>query len=286
MENGGEGSPCLAVARIGKEWRPATDPSSVIDPFRKSVVGTVPVSTAKDCDDALDAAVAASREVAAMPAYERAAILRKAADNVAARAREIGKVMARESGKALGDCITEVARSADTLRLCAEEAVRIEGEHIPMDASAIGAGKIGLALRFPVGVVAAITPFNGPVNLAAHKLGPAFAAGNAIVLKPSPKAPLCFHLFIEAVLAAGFPDGAVCLSANGLGGQSLGAMVMVSTVLLLSITLLTSALDARMQAAASNLSLSLDVATTQFNDLAGRPQYLVGGHRPLSELVG
>jgi len=209
MENGGEGLPCKAVARIGKEWRPATDSSSVIDPFRKSVVGTVPVSTAKDCDDALDAALAASREVAAMPAYERAAILRKAADNVAAQAREIGKVMARESGKALGDCITEVARSADTLRLCAEEAVRIEGEHIPMDASAIGAGKIGLALRFPVGVVAAITPFNGPVNLAAHKLGPAFAAGNAIVLKPSPKAPLCFHLFIEAVLAAGFPDGAV-----------------------------------------------------------------------------
>jgi acyl-CoA reductase-like NAD-dependent aldehyde dehydrogenase len=78
-----------------------------------------------------------------------------------------------------------------------------------MDASVIGAGKIGLVMRFPVGVVAAITPFNGPVNLAAHKVGPALAAGNAVILKPSPKAPVSAHLFAEAVLAAGVPDGAV-----------------------------------------------------------------------------
>ena len=87
--------------------------------------------------------------------------------------------------------------------------MRIQGEHIPMDASAIGAGKIAMLMRYPVGVVAAITPFNGPVNLAAHKLGPALAAGNSVVLKPSPKAPLCVHKFIEAVMDAGFPAGAI-----------------------------------------------------------------------------
>jgi acyl-CoA reductase-like NAD-dependent aldehyde dehydrogenase len=214
--------PMIARARIGRGWRDAERTSDVIDPYRGELVGRVPLSTSRDCDDALDAAVSASQVVAAIPAYERAAILRRAADNVAARATAIGTIMARESGKAITDCITEVARSADTLRLCAEEAVRIEGEHIPMDASAIGAGKIALALRFPVGVIAAITPFNGPVNLAAHKLGPAFAAGNAIVLKPSPKAPLCFHLFVEAVLDAGMPDGAV----NTLFGDEIGPQLI------------------------------------------------------------
>ena len=117
--------------------------------------------------------------------------------------------MALESGKALRDSLVEAQRSADTLRLCAEEAVRIQGEHVPMDASAIGAGKIAMLMRFPVGVVAGITPFNGPVSLAAHKLGPALAAGNSIVLKPSPKAPLCVHKLVEAFIDAGAPPGAV-----------------------------------------------------------------------------
>ncbi|MBK9609783.1 MAG: aldehyde dehydrogenase family protein [Betaproteobacteria bacterium] len=162
-----------------------------------------------DCDDAPAAAHQAKDVMAAMPGYERAALLRRVADVVTARSDEIGRVMALESGKALRDCVFEAQRSADTLRLCAEEAVRIQGEHIPMDASAIGAGKIAMVMRFPVGVVAAITPFNGPVNLAAHKLGPALAAGNSVVLKPSPKAPLCVHKFVEAFIEAGVPPGAI-----------------------------------------------------------------------------
>jgi len=198
-----------ARALIGGQWRDSEARASVCDPYRGVAVGSAPVSTLQDLDDALEAAVSGSRIMARMPAYERAAMLRRIAAEVTRSAPMIGRVMARETGKALADCVTEVARSADTLLLCAEEAVRIEGEHVPMDASAIGAGKLGLCLRFPVGVVAAITPFNAPVNLAAHKLGPALAAGNAIVIKPSPKAPLSFHLFIEAVVAAGIPDGAV-----------------------------------------------------------------------------
>lgn len=202
-------APITARARIGGTWRDAEDITEIHDPYRGDLVGYMPLSTPRDCDDALDAARAARDMMAAMPGFERASLLRRAADNVALRAQEIGRVMARETGKAIRDCVVEVERSADTLRLCAEEAIRIQGEHIPMDVSATGAGKMAMMMRFPVGVVAAITPFNGPVNLAAHKLGPALAAGNTIVLKPSPKAPLCLHLFIEAVIDAGVPDGAV-----------------------------------------------------------------------------
>jgi acyl-CoA reductase-like NAD-dependent aldehyde dehydrogenase len=211
-----------ARARIGTNWRDSEQMVEVRDPYRGDLVGYMPVSSEQDCNDALEAARAAREVMATMPGYERCALLRRAADNVAARAPEIGRVMARETGKALRDCVVEVERAADILRLSGEEAIRIQGEHIPMDISAIGAGKIAMMLRFPVGVVAAITPFNGPTNLAAHKLGPALAAGNSLVLKPSPKAPLCVHLFVEAVIAAGVPDGAV----NTLFGDTIAPQMV------------------------------------------------------------
>jgi acyl-CoA reductase-like NAD-dependent aldehyde dehydrogenase len=196
-------------ARIGDQWRDGDQFEDVRDPYRGNVVARAPASTAQDLNDALAAAHKARKVMAAMPGYERAALLRRAAEIVTARADDIGRAMALESGKALKDSLFEAQRSADLLLLCAEEAVRIQGEHVPMDASAIGAGKIGMVMRFPVGVVAAITPFNGPVSLAVHKLGPALAAGNSVVLKASPKAPLCVHKLVEAIIEAGPPPGAV-----------------------------------------------------------------------------
>lgn len=196
-------------AHIDGQWRDAEEVQEVRDPYRGNVVAHAPVSTAKDLDEALGAASRAKKVMAAMPGYERAALLRRCADLVTARCDEIARAMTLESGKALRDSRIEVQRSADTFRLCAEEAIRIQGEHVPMDGSAIGAGKIGMLMRFPVGVVAAITPFNGPASLAAHKLGPALAAGNTIVLKSSPKAPLCVHKIVEALIEAGAPRGAV-----------------------------------------------------------------------------
>jgi acyl-CoA reductase-like NAD-dependent aldehyde dehydrogenase len=195
---------------------------AIHDPYRGDVVGYAPVSNDRDCDDALAAAARAKEKMAAMPGYERAALLRRAADLLVARSEQIGYVMSRESGKALRDAITEAQRSADTLRLCAEEAVRITGEHVPMDASAVGAGKIAMVMRFPVGVVAGITPFNGPVNLAAHKVGAALAAGNSIVLKPSPKAPLCVSLFAQTFIDAGAPAGSI----NTLYGDSVASQLV------------------------------------------------------------
>ena len=208
-----------AATRVGGALREDGTNVDVRDPYRGDVVGQMSMSTSRDLDDALSSAVSASEDMASMPGYERAALLRRAADSTEAAAQEIGRVMARETGKALNDCVVEVARAADTLRLSAEEAVRISGEHVPMDASAIGAGKLGITTRFPVGVVAAITPFNGPVNLAAHKVGPALAAGNSVVLKPSPKAPLAVHLFAGMFEAAGTPAGAL----NVLYGDEVSA---------------------------------------------------------------
>jgi len=202
-------SPTLVRARIGAGWIDNDQLDEVRDPYRGEVVGLAPRSTQAHLDAALDAAVHARARVAAMPPYERAALLRRIADRLADKSEAIAVAMTRETGKALADSRVEASRAPDTLRLCAEEAVRIQGEHVPMDFNALGAGKLAVQLRKPVGVVAAITPFNAPVNLAIHKIGPALAAGNPIVIKPSPKAPIAFHLMIEAIVEAGTPAGFV-----------------------------------------------------------------------------
>lgn len=208
--------------RIGDSWVDAERHQEIRDPYRNDCIARAPVSTAQDCEDALACAHAAKSEMAAMPGHERARLLHAAADNVSQRAYEIAEAMTRETGKALRDSRVETQRAAELLHLCAEEAVRIQGEHIPMDATANGAGKMAWLMRFPVGAVAAITPFNGPISLTAHKLGPALAAGNSLVLKPSPKAPLCVHKLVEAVIDAGVPAGAV----NTLYGDDIGPQMV------------------------------------------------------------
>lgn len=213
-----EPKPSTIRARIGSAWRDAETFEEDVDPYRGSVVAYAPISSSRDCEDAIAAAVKAKSTMAAMPGYERAALLRRAADAVSARADEIGRSMALESGKALADAVAEARRSAEILRLYAEEAIRVKGEHVSLDGSAMGFGKIAMLLRFPVGVIAGITPFNAPVSSAAHKLGPALAAGNSFILKPSPRAPLCVHKFVEAVIDSGVPHGAV----NTLFGDAIG----------------------------------------------------------------
>jgi acyl-CoA reductase-like NAD-dependent aldehyde dehydrogenase len=117
----------------------------------------------------------------------------------------------RETGKTIRDTREEVRRASDTIGLCAEEAIRITGEQVPMDGSPNGAGKLAMLLRFPVGVVAGIVPFNAPFNLTCHKLGPALAAGNAVVIKAPPEAPSCVQLAVELFLEAGMPPAALSL---------------------------------------------------------------------------
>ncbi len=207
---------------IGGEAVPGTDRFESRDPYRGELVCTAPTAGVEDVDAAVIAARKAAPDVAAMPAYERAAILRKTAELVVANAAAIGEIMARETGKALGDAEGEVKRSMDTLTLSAEEAIRIEGSHVPLDGSAMGHGKMAFLMRFPVGVVGAITPFNAPFNLACHKLGPAFAAGNAAIIKPPQQCPLVVQRLVELFYEAGLPRNFIQVIHGGAAtGQAL-----------------------------------------------------------------
>jgi acyl-CoA reductase-like NAD-dependent aldehyde dehydrogenase len=214
----GDAAPTEIPMLIGGAWRAASEPYEVRDPYRGTVVAHAPRSSTGDLDDALDAAVAAKAKAAATPAYERAALLRRAATLLVERADRIAEIMTRETGKAIKDAKAEIVRSQDTLTLSAEEAVRIEGEHVPLDATAMGAGKICFMLRFPVGVVAGITPFNAPANLACHKIAPAIAAGNTLVLKAPPQSPGVLHELARIFVDAGTPAGVL----NVLYGDSVG----------------------------------------------------------------
>ena len=159
---------------IGGEWRAGSPGAAVIDPYRGEIVAHAPESSLQDLDDALAAAVAAKAEVAAMPGYQRAALLRKVGALLVERADAIAEVMTRETGKAIKDARAEVTRSQDTILLSAEEAIRIEGEQVPLDGTAMGAGKLAFLLRFPVGVVAGHhARSTRPFNLACHKIAPA-----------------------------------------------------------------------------------------------------------------
>ena len=211
-------SPTEIPMLIAGQWRAATETYDVRDPYRGEVIEIAPHSTLADLDEALTAAVAAKDKAAATPAYERAALLRRAGTLLVERADAIADTMARETGKAIKDAKAEIVRSQDTLSLSAEEAVRIEGEHVPLDASAMGAGKLCFLLRFPVGVVAGITPFNAPVNLACHKIAPAIAAGNTLVLKAPPQSPGVIHALAEIFVDAGTPPGVL----NVLYGDRVG----------------------------------------------------------------
>ncbi len=181
----------------------------VLDKFTGEVIDRVPVAD----EGAVDRAVGRARQAfagwSATPAHRRAAILIETARQLAARRGEIAELIARESGKAWKHADNEVARSIETFTFSGEEARRIHGETVPMDASAFGEGRVGFYLRAPLGVVAAISPFNFPLNLVAHKVGPALAAGNTVVLKPAEETPLTAVRMAECLRAAGLPDGAL-----------------------------------------------------------------------------
>ena len=215
--------PLAARALAGETWREANRTVEIRDPYRDEVVGTAPVSSLGDLDAALAAAVQARTKIAGMPGYDRAALLRRAAALIERDVSGLAELLTRETGKAIKDSDAEIRRSLETVLLAAEEAIRIEGRHVPLEGSAMGAGKIAMLLRFPVGVVAAITPFNAPFNLAAHKIAPAIAAGNSIVLKPPPQAPLIVHRLIELMVEAGTPPGALNVVH---GGADLGAALV------------------------------------------------------------
>jgi acyl-CoA reductase-like NAD-dependent aldehyde dehydrogenase len=179
----------------------------VTDKYTGEVIGRVPLADRDKVNQAIASARQAFPAWSRTPAHRRSAILSRAADLLEARKDEIATTIAREAGKAWKHAAAETARGIETFRFSADEAKRIHGETVPMDASAAGEGRWGFWFRVPVGVVAAITPFNFPLNLVAHKVGPALAAGNAVVLKPASTTPMTALLLCEVLREAGLPEG-------------------------------------------------------------------------------
>ena len=179
---------------------------AVIDKFRLQPGAHVAAADREQVAHAIDIAHAAFRAGAPGP-YERGAILERAAGLVAARLDDFVRTMQMEAGFTASDAIGEVRRCIETLRLSAEEARRMAGEVVPLAGAPQQAGRLGFTLRVPLGVVVAITPFNSPLNTVTHKIAPAFAAGNAVILKPSSNTPLTACKLAEVLLEAGLPKG-------------------------------------------------------------------------------
>ncbi|HVM60950.1 MAG TPA: aldehyde dehydrogenase family protein [Verrucomicrobiae bacterium] len=201
---------------VGGRWVETDRKIEVVHPYDNLVVDTVPRAGLADVDAALAAAVRGAKTMAKLAAWDRYQILRKAAEKLELRAEEFARTITMEEGKVIAEGRFEVGRAVQVLMLSAEEARRIHGETVPLDASPGGSGKMGFTLRVPCGVVVAISPFNFPLNLAAHKVAPAIAAGNAVVIKPPSSTPLSALKLTELLLECGVPPEAIsCLTGPG-----------------------------------------------------------------------
>jgi acyl-CoA reductase-like NAD-dependent aldehyde dehydrogenase len=203
---------------IDGDWVETGDWFDVLSPYDGSVVGRIARGGSDEARRAVDASERAMSEP--IPAHERAAILDRTARLVEERAEEIARTISAEAGKPMKAARVEVARAMSTFTMAAVEARKLAGEVVPMDASPAGVGKLALTLRVPIGVVGAISPFNFPFNLVAHKVAPALAAGCAVVLKPASQTPLSALLLAGLETEAGLPAGwlnVVCGSAAEIG---------------------------------------------------------------------
>jgi acyl-CoA reductase-like NAD-dependent aldehyde dehydrogenase len=203
---------------IGGEWVETGGWIEVRSPYDDSVVGRVPEAGADETRRALDAAEDAMREP--LPAHERAVILDRVAAALADRHDEVARTICADAGKPMKAARVEALRAVSTYTMAAVEARKLAGDMIPMDASPAGVGKLAFTLRSPIGIVAAISPFNFPLNLVAHKIAPALAAGCPVVLKPASQTPLSALLLAELETEAGLPPGwlnVVCGPASEIG---------------------------------------------------------------------
>jgi acyl-CoA reductase-like NAD-dependent aldehyde dehydrogenase len=201
---------------VAGQWIDAPRTIEVRNPYDGSVIDTVPRAVPGDVERALESAARGAPAMARLSGYERWTILKRAAELIAARQEELGRLISREEGKVIGEGRLEANRAFETIMGSAEEAKRLHGETVPLDGAPGGAGKVGLTLRVPCGVVVAISPFNFPLNLVCHKVGPALAAGNAVIVKPASDTPLSALRLTEILLEAGLPpEGIQCVTGGG-----------------------------------------------------------------------
>lgn len=203
--------------RIGGELVRTENPRQIEVPYDGTPVATVYEASREHVEAAVEAAAAAAPVMRELTLAERAAILRKAHSKLLERRDELARIISSESGKPIREARLEVERASQTLLFSAEEAHRLCGEVVPMEASPAGKGRWAMTLREPLGVIAAITPFNFPLNLALHKIGPAIAAGNAVIHKPASATPLSALMLAEILETCGLPKGALNV-VTGPGG--------------------------------------------------------------------
>ncbi len=201
---------------VGGQWIEKPEKIEVRNPYDNSLVDTVPRGDRSDVERALQSAERGAKVMARLSGYDRWKILKKAAELMVAHQEELGQIISKEEGKIIAEGRLEANRAVETIMGSAEEAKRLHGETVPLDGAPGGAGRVGLTLRVPCGVVVAISPFNFPLNLVCHKVGPALAGGNAVIVKPATDTPLSALRLTEILLEAGLPpDGINTLTGPG-----------------------------------------------------------------------
>lgn len=201
---------------LAGQWQDRSDTIDVINPYNKEVIDTVPKASDDDVEKALQSAVSGAEAMRALAGYERFEILDRAAAMMQEQSEDLARTLSSEEGKTINEARGEVDRATQTMQLSAEEAKRISGEVLPIDGGKGTEGKFGFTIRVPCGVVAAITPFNFPLNLVCHKVGPALAGGNSVILKPASDTPLVALKLVKILLEAGLPEqGINCITGSG-----------------------------------------------------------------------
>ena len=210
---------------INGQWQDTTESYELTSPYSGEVIAKVAKGTIQDVTNAIEGAHKAFQLFKKTTAYERAEILYRVVEIMRGRKEELAEILALEAGKPLSAGFTEIDRTIATYQFAAEGAKQTMGETVPMDAAPGAGDRIGWTKREPLGVISAITPFNFPFNLVAHKLGPAFAVGNAVVLKPAEQTPLSSIVMAEIFKEAGLPDGALQI-VTGSGAELGDTLVM------------------------------------------------------------
>jgi acyl-CoA reductase-like NAD-dependent aldehyde dehydrogenase len=219
---------------VDGKWIERGEITEIHAPYDGSVIGQVYQGTRSDAELAIASAVKAFGTTRRLPAFERQRVLRRVSQNIAQRRDEFSRTLAQEAGKPIKAARTEVERAIFTFNVAAEESTRIYGEYLPLDWQEYTVGRWGIVRRFPLGPIAGITPFNFPLNLVAHKVAPAIAAGCPLVLKPAPQTPLSSLLLAEAVQQAGWPDGG--LNVIPLSNEDARLLVTDERIKLISFT--------------------------------------------------
>ncbi|MGG4456927.1 aldehyde dehydrogenase family protein [Brevibacillus porteri] len=209
---------------IGGEWVPATAHAPLFSPCTGQEIAQISQADSSLVEKAIAAAHEATAVMRRLPAYQRSFLLEKISILMNERLEEAARIIAIEAGKPIKTARGEVIRTIQTYKFAAEEAKRLHGETVPLDAAIGGEGRLAYTVREPLGVIGAITPFNFPMNLVAHKVGPALAAGNTVVLKPASQTPLSALFLAELAEQAGVPAGALNVITGS--GASVGDKIV------------------------------------------------------------